>query len=159
MQLRKPLLDQHEEANESTQSKISRPGSCRALPKISLPKFSGDYHDWPSFRDLFHSMVGSNRDIPCVEKLHYLKAQITGEAARYLANIPVTAENFARAWQAFTSRYENQRILVTTYLDRIFELRTLTQNPVPISKLFSQPSRNRLVPCNPSARLLNIGTS
>ncbi|XP_029168810.1 uncharacterized protein LOC114938867 [Nylanderia fulva] len=127
MQLREPLLDHHEETNESIQEKNSRSSSCRTLPKISLPKFSGDYRNWPSFRDLFHSMVSSNRNIPRVEIFHYLKSQTTGEAAQYLANIPVTVENFSRAfWQALTSRYENC-ILVSTYLDRIFELKTLTQ--------------------------------
>ncbi|KMQ89359.1 gag-pol polyprotein precursor [Lasius niger] len=113
--------------NHEYNQRHSHSGSCRSLPKISLPKFSGDYHDWPSFRDLFDSMVGSNRDISSVEKLHYLRAQTTGEAARYLANIPVTAANFARAWKALTSRYENRRILVTTYLDKIFALKPLAQ--------------------------------
>lgn len=53
-----------------------RPGSCRSLPKISLPKFTGNYHEWPSFRDLFESMIVSNQDITLVEKLHYLKSQV-----------------------------------------------------------------------------------
>jgi len=113
--------------NSSWISTSSHSGMCRALPKISLPKFSGEYHDWPSFRDLFHSMIASNKDVSSVEKLHYLKAQVTEEASRYLANIPVTAENFSRAWEALTARYENRRLLVSTYLDRIFELKPLTQ--------------------------------
>lgn len=113
--------------NASQISAGSHSGKCRALPKISLPKFSGEYHEWPSFRDLFHSLIASNKDVSSVEKLHYLKAQVTGEASRYLVNIPVTAENFSRAWEALTSRYENRRLLVFTYLDRIFELKPLTQ--------------------------------
>lgn len=71
---------------------------------------------------------GIKQGIFSVEKLHYLKAQVTGEASRYLVNVSVTAENFSRAWEALTSRYENRRILVTTcdYLERIFELKALT---------------------------------
>jgi len=100
---------------------------CRTLPKISLPKFSGEYHEWPSFRDLFKSMVVVNSDISAVEKLHYLKSQVTGEAARYIANIPVTSENFSRAWDALTARYENKRVILTTYLDRLFSIKPIAQ--------------------------------
>lgn len=99
----------------------------RALPTISLPKFSGEYHEWPSFHDLFKSMVSLNKEIPPVAKLHYLKSQVTGEAARYIANIPVTSENFSRAWDALTARYENKRVLITTYLDRLFSIKPITQ--------------------------------
>lgn len=102
-------------------------GVCRALPKISLPKFSGEYQDWPSFRDLFTSMVIFNKDISAVEKLQYLKSQVTGDAARYIANIPVTSENFPRAWDALTARYENKRVILTTYLDRLFSIKPIVQ--------------------------------
>jgi len=107
----------------------------RTLPKITLPKFSGDYHDWTPFRDLFTSLIVSNNDISAVEKLHYLKGQVTGEAARFLANIAVTADNFPRAWDALTSRYNNKRVLVATHLDRLYELKPLTQKSAPDLKL------------------------
>ncbi|XP_039301765.1 uncharacterized protein LOC120356926 [Solenopsis invicta] len=33
-------------------------------------------------------MVGSNDDIPAVEKFHHLKSSLTGDAARHIANVP-----------------------------------------------------------------------
>ncbi|EZA52883.1 hypothetical protein X777_07701 [Ooceraea biroi] len=72
-------------------------------------------------------MVGSNSDINAVEKLHYLRSQVSGDASRLIANIAITKENFARAWTALTSRYENKRLLVNSYLNRLFELKPLTQ--------------------------------
>lgn len=42
----------------------------RRLPRIDVPKFSGDYAQWSHFRDLFTSMIIENPDISTVEKLH-----------------------------------------------------------------------------------------
>jgi len=118
----------------------------RALPKITLPKFLGDYHDWPPFRDLFRSLIVSNNDISPVKKLHYLKGQVTGKAARCLANIPVTADKFSRALDVLNLQYENKRILVATHLDRLFEIRPLTQQSaselkLPLAKVKEQSER------------------
>lgn len=106
---------------------MSRNFTARALPKILLPKFTGDYNSWPSFRDLFNSMIVANSDVPPVEKLHYLKNHVTGEAARRISNLVVTADNFSRAWKALMARYENKRIVVSSYLDQLFGLQTLTR--------------------------------
>jgi len=62
----------------------------RSLPKINLPVFSGDYHAWRLFSDLFTSMVGENEDITNVEKMHYLKTCLSGDAARFVTNLKVT---------------------------------------------------------------------
>lgn len=43
------------------------------LPRIELPQFSGQYEDWPSFRDLFQSFIWRDVETVLVEKLHYLK--------------------------------------------------------------------------------------
>lgn len=42
------------------------------LPRIQLPQFSGRYEEWPSFRDLFRSIIGIDTSTTQVEKLHYL---------------------------------------------------------------------------------------
>lgn len=41
---------------------VSEPGDSpprrTTLPRIHLPQFSGNYDEWPSFRDLFQSIIG-----------------------------------------------------------------------------------------------------
>lgn len=106
----------------ATNPLTSRNAITRALPKISIPKFSGDYASWPPFRDLFSSMIIENDDILAVEKLHYLKSNVSGDASRLIANFAVTANNFTLAWEALVSRYDNRRVLITSYLDQIFTL-------------------------------------
>ncbi|XP_071577159.1 uncharacterized protein [Temnothorax nylanderi] len=87
-------------------------GPKTTLPRIQLPSFTGRYEDWPSFRDLFVSLIGRDGAVTDVEKLHYLKACLKGEAEQLVKNIPTTAENFGRAWIALQEFYENKRLLV-----------------------------------------------
>lgn len=71
--------------------------SRRGLPRIEIPKFSGNYSTWRSFHDLFLSMVGNNVTLDNVEKMHYLKTCLTGDAAKLVVNIPVSEDSFAIA--------------------------------------------------------------
>jgi len=82
------------------------------LPRIQLPSFSGAYEDWPAFRDLFTSIIGKDGSTSQVEKLHYLKASLKGEAELLVRSLPTTSENYERAWKALTDHYENKRLLV-----------------------------------------------
>ncbi|XP_029672105.1 uncharacterized protein LOC115240853 [Formica exsecta] len=89
------------------------------LPRIQLPQFSGLYEDWPSFRDLFDSLIGRDASAADVEKLHYLKACLKGEAELMIRSLPATGENFGRAWKVLTDYYENKRLLVRSYIARL----------------------------------------
>lgn len=51
------------------------------LPKIDLPKFSGDYGDWFPFQDVFNTMINENPQLSNIQKFQYLKSSVTGEAA------------------------------------------------------------------------------
>ncbi|CAG9796916.1 unnamed protein product [Diatraea saccharalis] len=68
------------------------------LPKISLPKFSGSYGDWLSFKDLYVTMVHSNEELSPVQKFYYLKSCLVGEAASLVTTLECTNENYIKAW-------------------------------------------------------------
>ena len=55
-----------------------------SLPKISLPSFSGQQEEWEPFRDLFRSLIHLNGGLSGVQKLHYLKTSVLGDAKRAL---------------------------------------------------------------------------
>lgn len=99
----------------------------KAFPRLELPKFSGIYTEWPTFRDLFDSMVRKDTDLPMVQKLHYLKVSVTGEPAQLIASIPTTENNFERAWQTLVKRYDNARLLVNSYLAKLFSLKPMSR--------------------------------
>lgn len=86
------------------------------LSRIQLPHFSGKYEDWPPFRDLFRSLIINDSAISSdVTQLHYLKANLKGEAELLVRSFPTTEENFQRARQVLLDYFENTRLLVRSY--------------------------------------------
>ncbi|XP_076665012.1 uncharacterized protein LOC143367261 [Andrena cerasifolii] len=94
----------------------------RTLQKIALPTFAGDYQLWPSFRDLFISLIIKNSSLSAVDKLHYLKSSLSGEAARVIQNVTITANNFKRAWLAVSEQYDVPRLLIHAQLKALMSL-------------------------------------
>jgi len=90
--------------------------SRNVLPRIQLPQFSGKFEDWPAFRDLFLSIVADESSLSKVEKIHYLKTSVKGDAEQLIRNLPSTEDNFERAWETLRDHYENKRLLVRSYL-------------------------------------------
>lgn len=117
--------DRHSGASLSIRGASASLMSRSALPRIKLPTFSGDYQTWKSFHDLFASLIKNNPDLSNVEKMHYLKTCVTGEAARLVGNLSISGDNFSIAWDLLVSRYENKRFLIASQLDRIMNLKPL----------------------------------
>lgn len=86
------------------------------LPRMDLPKFSGDYLEWESFRDMFDTLIHQNTSLSNVQKLHYLKGNLTGEALQQIRNVSVTETNYIGAWTAIRERYDNVRVLWYHYM-------------------------------------------
>ncbi|XP_022828339.1 uncharacterized protein LOC111357764, partial [Spodoptera litura] len=95
------------------------------LPKIQLPKFNGNYEGWPTFKDLFLSLVHENNDLSDVQRLHYLKTSLSGEAEVLLTHIQVTSSNYATAWNILNKRYGNRRIILNCIMKRLFNQRKM----------------------------------
>ncbi|KYQ56020.1 hypothetical protein ALC60_05086 [Trachymyrmex zeteki] len=109
----------------------ARPGGFRVrLPKISLPSFAGDYIAWRSFHDLFTTMVVNNNDLTNVERMHYLKTCLKGDAAKLITNLKVTDDTFFIAWKTLVTRYENKRVLISAQLDKLFGLKSIKSRSV-----------------------------
>ncbi|XP_011863741.1 PREDICTED: uncharacterized protein LOC105559776 [Vollenhovia emeryi] len=119
------VMDQHSRSTLSDHGLSTSLMPRSSLPRIKLPNFSGDYQSWRTFHDLFSSLIRDNADLSSIEKMHYLKTCVTGEAARLVGNLPVTGDNFAVAWSLLISRYENKRFLISAQLDRIMNMKPL----------------------------------
>lgn len=92
------------------------------LPRIDIPKFSGELTKWENFRDVFESLVANRSDLSNVQKLHYLKANLTGVASRVLNNTQITDANYETAWELLKRRYNNPRAVVNAHLQTFVEL-------------------------------------
>lgn len=94
----------------STQVSVPNMSDFARLPQIEIPKFTESYTDWANFKDLFESMVVKNTRLSKVQKLHYLKTNVTGEAFNLLENVTITEANFDTAWTSLGNQYDNQRV-------------------------------------------------
>lgn len=88
------------------------------LPKISIPTFTGSYAEWTTFKDLYESLVHKNTSIDDVQKMHYLKGHLSGEAEQLLRHVPITAANYQESWSMLHSRYNNKKYLSNCLLKR-----------------------------------------
>ena len=95
------------------------------LPMITIPSFSGKYSEWTSFRDLFISLIHSNKALDDVQRLHYLKGYLTGEAEQLLRHIAITANNYQICWDQLEHRYNNKRYLANCILKRFMSQKNI----------------------------------
>ncbi|XP_045455994.1 uncharacterized protein LOC123665778 [Melitaea cinxia] len=107
-----------EESNSSNLLQNAQ-SSFAKLPRIQLPTFSGKYEDWPTYQDLFLALV-HNTTINDVQKLHYLKTSVTGEAEMLLRHIKITQDNYKGAWELLKTRFGNKKMIVFSILKRLF---------------------------------------
>ncbi|XP_055683930.1 uncharacterized protein LOC129790466 isoform X1 [Lutzomyia longipalpis] len=76
------------------------------LPQIELPKFSGEYCEWIPFKNRFNSFIANIPNLSKVQKLDYLKASLSGDAASTIGYLPTTESNFDVAWELLRNRFE-----------------------------------------------------
>ncbi|XP_062551491.1 uncharacterized protein LOC134216656 isoform X2 [Armigeres subalbatus] len=92
------------------------------LPTISLPEFDGDYQHWLTFHDTFMALIHSNTEVPDIQKFHYLRAAVKGEAAQVIESISISSANYDLAWEALKGRYSNEYLLKKRHLQALFDV-------------------------------------
>ncbi|KAL0809310.1 hypothetical protein ABMA28_011521 [Loxostege sticticalis] len=96
------------------------------LPEICIPKFSGKYSEWATFKDMFTSLIHCNNSLENVQKLHYLKGYLTGEAEQLVRQIPVSADNYSRTWNLLNERFNNKKYMSHCIIKRLLSQRNLS---------------------------------
>lgn len=101
------------------------------LPTLPLPTFSGEQTDWPSFYDLFSSLVHHNSAYSNAEKFRYLLLSLKHEPYNLIKSIPITDANYETALNTLVSRYDNKRIIASKHLDNIFDIEHCDKQGLP----------------------------
>ncbi|XP_076294565.1 uncharacterized protein LOC143215848 [Lasioglossum baleicum] len=97
----------------------------QSMPKIALVPFDGNFTQWTSFRDLFRSLTN-----------------VTGEPAELLNHIPVTDEDFSRAWKLLEKEYDSIPILVNAQLGVLLSLPSMKTESAAELKTLLNGTRN-----------------
>ncbi|XP_058827822.1 uncharacterized protein LOC131687746 [Topomyia yanbarensis] len=97
------------------------------LPQIKLQTFDGNIDEWLSFRDLYTSLIHWKADLPDVEKFHYLKGCLSGEAKALIDPLSITRANYQVAWETLTKRYNDSKLLKRRQIQALFKLLSLVK--------------------------------
>lgn len=110
-------------SKQSSRDAIAPHKARPTLPPIQLMDFSGDIRSWPLFYASFKSTVHDNPSLTDDEKLYYLLGKLTGKAQTACAGICPSAENYELILQNLIDKYEDKRMLASTYLNQMFEFK------------------------------------
>ncbi|XP_014356362.2 uncharacterized protein LOC106709163 [Papilio machaon] len=124
----------------STNVIASSPSCDVRLPQINLPTFTSGYEEWQSFHDLFVSLIHNNEKLTSVQKMHYLKSCLRGEAEQVLKNLTITEANYHEAWLQLTRRYNNRRFNTNEVLKTMFSQKTITESSTAVKRLLDTTS-------------------
>nr|CAH7737235.1 unnamed protein product [Callosobruchus chinensis] len=97
------------------------------LPVIELPKFDGRSDKWLEFRDTFESLIHLNNEITDIQKFHYLRASLVGDAANVLLSLEFSSLNYINAYKALNERYNNEKVLIHNHIQGIFNIEKINK--------------------------------
>lgn len=92
------------------------------FPKIDLPIFSGNYEEFMNFNDSFKALIHDNPTLGDIERFHYLRSSLKGEASQVISGLETTAVNYQAAWKLLQERYDNKRLIIHNHTKALFEL-------------------------------------
>ncbi|XP_011699619.1 PREDICTED: uncharacterized protein LOC105456927 [Wasmannia auropunctata] len=97
------------------------------LPTIKLPRFDGKIEDWKCFSDSFRSIIYDKAHLSNIEKFQYLTSSISGDAAKIIESIELTAQNYPTAWELLQQRYDDPKSLKKKHIQCLFSMPTVVK--------------------------------
>ncbi|GFR77861.1 hypothetical protein ElyMa_002248700 [Elysia marginata] len=91
------------------------------LPKLELPKFSGDHTQWQPFWDKFQAVVDKS-DLAFVTKFTYLQSLLKGEAAAAISGLSLTESNYSIACDILIKRFGRKERIVFGHIQELLNL-------------------------------------
>ncbi len=97
------------------------------LPKFEMQKFFGDILTWKGFWDEFSSAVHNAPTVSAINKFHYLRAQLGGDALKTVSGLQFTAENYQVAVDLLNDRFGRNQVIIEAHYTAVEDL-TLTSS-------------------------------
>lgn len=97
------------------------------FPAINLPSFSGNYEEFMSFFDSFKALIHDNPSLSDIERFHYLRSALQGEAAQVISCLETTSANYNAAWKLIQDRYHNKKLIIHNHVKALHEIPSLTK--------------------------------
>ena len=108
------------------------PGSSRGakvrLPKISLPRFSGDPLKWTTFWDSYQSAIHLNPDISKVDKFNYLRSLLDHTALDSIDGLTLSSANYQQAIDILSKRFGNKQLIISKHMDTLLNIDAISSD-------------------------------
>lgn len=96
------------------------------LDYVLYPKtFDGNYENWVPFYDTYKSLIGNDSDITDIQKFHYLKSSLKGEALKVIDPLPVTNANYGSVLKLLSERYEKKHLIISNHVKSLINIPSL----------------------------------
>lgn len=91
------------------------------LPQINLPEFDGNFQNWLPFHDTYVALIDSSTELTDIQKFHYLRASLKGDALKLIDSYSMSEANYRVAWEVLVERFSNNYLLKKRHLNALFE--------------------------------------
>ncbi|XP_055614991.1 uncharacterized protein LOC129761299 [Toxorhynchites rutilus septentrionalis] len=91
------------------------------LPQINLPEFDGNFQNWIPFHDTYVALIDSSVELTDIQKFHYLRASLKGDALKLIDSYAMSEANYRVAWDSLVDRFSNKHLLKKRHLNALFE--------------------------------------
>lgn len=98
------------------------------LPSIDLPTFNGRYEDWFTFSETFIALIHNNESLNDVQRFHYLRSALKGDASQVILSLELTSSNYSVAWSLLEGRYKNKKLIIQKHVKSLFDLSPVEKN-------------------------------
>lgn len=99
-------------------STCSKEKSEAKLPRLELPKFSGELTDWQAFWDRFEALVDQS-ELPVISKFSYLQSLLKGEALSVIQGLALTNANYTVARKLLKARFGRPEKIIFAHVQRL----------------------------------------
>ena len=98
------------------------------LPKLELPRFSGELTEWQAFWDRFIALVDES-DIPVISKFCYLQSLLDGEAKSVIQGLSQTSANYQIACKMLKERFGRPERIIFAHIQALLNVCLPAQTP------------------------------
>ena len=92
------------------------------MPKLVIEKYSGEISQWQEFWSQYEIAIHDNDALCKREKFTYLRSYLTGAAARAVAGLTMTDDNYDAAVELLQNRFGRKDILVSAHMSKLLNL-------------------------------------
>lgn len=108
----------------------------KSTPKLEIPDFNGQYNQWINFKDIYLETIHNNPLLTKTQKMQHLKSKLKGEAEKLVQHLNISADNYDSCWDIIIHRYDNKRLLFSSYVNTLLNQPIMQQaNAFNIKKL------------------------